>query len=212
MLQCIVVASLQACVSAMTPMDICCSYRFTVTQHQCTTALVRAICIPQCSVLRCKTGSMQACVTAMTPMEVCCSYRYAVTQHQCTEALVRAICIPHCSVLLCKTGSLQACVTAMTPMKTCCSHRCAVTQHQCTATLVRAINIPHCSVRSAKQAHCYQTDSVSLCTTFTYCHNKSTLSTQHHKLTTVQSAWQCLLVLRWLQHTAPTCCAHFQEL
>ncbi len=61
-------------------------------QHQCTAALVRATCIPHCSVLLCKTGSQQGCITAVTPLKICASYRCAVTQHQCTAALVRAKC------------------------------------------------------------------------------------------------------------------------
>jgi len=66
------------CVTTITPMDSCLSYRCAVTKHQCTPALFRAKCIPHCSVL---------CVT---------------------EALVKAKCLPHYSLLLCKPGSQQA--------------------------------------------------------------------------------------------------------
>ena len=46
-----------------TPMQICSSYRWAVTQHQSSLALLRAKCNPHCSVLLCKTGSQHACVT-----------------------------------------------------------------------------------------------------------------------------------------------------
>ena len=48
------------CVTALTPMEMCSSYRCAVTQPQCTAARFRAICSPHCSVLLCKTGSQQA--------------------------------------------------------------------------------------------------------------------------------------------------------
>ena len=73
-------ASQLACVTVITPMKICSSYRCAVTQEQCTAALGRANCIPHCSVLLCKTGSQLACVTAITPTETCSSHRCAVTQ------------------------------------------------------------------------------------------------------------------------------------
>ena len=81
-------------VTAITPMEICCSYRCAVTQQQCTAALGRANCIPHCSKLLCKTGSQLVWVTAITPMEICCSYRCAVTQQQCTAALGRSTGFP----------------------------------------------------------------------------------------------------------------------
>ena len=56
------------CVTAVTPMEICSSYRCPVTHHTCSATLFRAKCNPHCSVLLCKTGSQQA---------VChCSYTY----------------------------------------------------------------------------------------------------------------------------------------
>ena len=48
------------CITAVTPMEICSSYRCAVTQQQCTAALFGAKCIPYCSVLLCTTGSQQA--------------------------------------------------------------------------------------------------------------------------------------------------------
>ncbi len=104
------------CVTAVSPVEICFSYRCAVTQHQCTAALFKANCIPYCSVLLCKTGSHRQCVTAVTPVEICSSYRCAVTQHQCSATSFRAKCSPHCSVLLCKAGSQQALCQ--------CSHTC----------------------------------------------------------------------------------------
>ena len=139
----------QACITAITPMKLCCSYRCAVTQHQCTgITLFRAKCSAHCSVLLCKTGlQLYHCITptklcchqvcSYTYDQICCSCRCAVTQHQCTITLFRAKCSAHCSVLLCKTGLQLACITAITPMKICCSYRCAVNQHQCTVTLFR---------------------------------------------------------------------------
>jgi len=95
------------CVTVITPMKICFSYRCAVSQHRCTAALVLAKCSPHCSASA-KQGHSMHCVTVITPMKICCSYRYALSQHQCTAALVLAKCSPHCSVLLCKTGSQHA--------------------------------------------------------------------------------------------------------
>ena len=72
----------QACITAITPMKICSSYRCALIQHQNTAALIWAKCSPHCSQLQCKTGPQQACVTATTPMKVYSSYRCAVSQHQ----------------------------------------------------------------------------------------------------------------------------------
>ena len=82
----------------------CSSQRCAVSQQKCTAALVKAKCIPLCSVVVCKTGSQQACDSAITPLEICYSYRCSVSQQKCTAALVWAECILHCLVLLCKTG------------------------------------------------------------------------------------------------------------
>ena len=48
------------CVTAVTPVEICSSYRFAVAQHQCTAALFKAKCSPHCAVLVYKPGSQQA--------------------------------------------------------------------------------------------------------------------------------------------------------
>ena len=48
------------CVTALTPVELCPSYRCAVTQHKCSATLFRAKCNPHCSVLLCKRGSQQA--------------------------------------------------------------------------------------------------------------------------------------------------------
>ena len=78
------------CVTAVTPKEICSSYRCAVTQHQCTATLFRANCCPHCSMLLCKTGLQQVCITAITPLQICSSYRCAVMQHQSHAAQVMA--------------------------------------------------------------------------------------------------------------------------
>ena len=113
-----------------------------VTQHQKTATVFSAKCIPQCSLLLCKTGLQQACITAITPVKICSLYRCAVTHHQGTATLFRAKCSPHCSLLLCKTGLQQACITAITPVKICSSYRCAVTHDQ------RHCNAVFCKMQS----------------------------------------------------------------
>ncbi len=87
--------SQQACVTAITPIEICYSDRCAVSQLKCTATLVWAKCSSHCSVLLCKTGSQQACVTATRPMEICCSYKCAVSRLKCTAALVWAKCSSH---------------------------------------------------------------------------------------------------------------------
>ena len=155
--------SQHACVTAITPMMICSSYKCAVTHHQCTAALVLANCIHHCPVLLCKTGSACLCL--------CNTYTFmsavAAAQVLCTDPHTNALqihqhhCIHHCPVLLCNcnyTGSQHACVTAITPMhdvaitpeKICCSYKCAVTHHQCTAALVLANCIHHCPVLLCK--------------------------------------------------------------
>ncbi len=86
--------SQHACVTAITPMNICCSHKCAVIHHQSTASLVLANCIPLCPVLLCKTGSQHACVTAITPMKACCSHKCALIHHQCTAALVLANAFP----------------------------------------------------------------------------------------------------------------------
>ena len=83
--------SQHACVTAITPMKICCSHKCAVIHHRCTAALVLANCIPHCPMLLCKTGSQHACVTAITPTEICCSHKRSVIHHKSTAALVLAI-------------------------------------------------------------------------------------------------------------------------
>ena len=126
-----------ACVNAITPMKICCSYTCAVT-HQCTAAVVLSRCVYHCPVVLCKTGSQHACVTAIPPMKVSCSYKCAVTHQQGTAALVLAKCIYHCPVLLCKTVCANASVQILS------SSRFARTLHQFNATLFLAKNTPHC--------------------------------------------------------------------
>jgi len=46
--------SQKACVIIGTPTEICCSYRWAVTQQQCTAALLKAKCNLHCFVLQCK--------------------------------------------------------------------------------------------------------------------------------------------------------------
>ena len=60
-----------ACFTAITPMEVCSSFRGAVSQLNYTAALVWAECIPHCSVVLCKTGKQLACFTAITPTEVC---------------------------------------------------------------------------------------------------------------------------------------------
>ena len=56
------------CVTAVTPIKICSSYRCSVAHHICSATLFSAKCNPHCSVLLCKRGSQQA---------VChCTYTY----------------------------------------------------------------------------------------------------------------------------------------
>ena len=56
----------QACVTAITPMGTCSSYRSALSQLKGTPARVWASCISQCSVMLCKTGLQQAYVIAIT--------------------------------------------------------------------------------------------------------------------------------------------------
>ena len=110
------------------------SYRCAVTQHQGTATLVKANCIPDSSVLLCKTGSQQACVTASAPIDICCSYRCAVTQHQC---------IAQCCFA--KQVHSRHCVPAITLLDMCCSYRCKdPTPIHCSTGLAKFI--AHCSV------------------------------------------------------------------
>ena len=97
------------CVTAVTPVESCYSYRCAVTQHKCTADLFKANCNPHCSVLLWQTGSQQALFDCShTCGGLLSSYWCAVTHHECTAALFRAKCNFCCSMLLCKTASQQA--------------------------------------------------------------------------------------------------------
>ncbi len=52
---------------AITPMQVCCSYRYAVTHNQCPATLVLAKCTSHRSVMLCKIGSQQPGVAAITP-------------------------------------------------------------------------------------------------------------------------------------------------
>ena len=95
------------CMTAITPMKLCCSYRCAVNQHQCTASLLFAKCshpLLSAALQDRLAAGMYHCITAVTPTKLCWSYRCAVTQHQCTATLFFAKCSAHSSVLLCKTG------------------------------------------------------------------------------------------------------------
>jgi hypothetical protein len=126
-------------VTAMTPVQLCCSYRCAVTQHQCTAAQVLAKCRTHCSVLLCKTGSQHA---------LChCNYT-------CEDLLFIQVCSEsepmHCSTGFGKMHSALFSVALQNRLTACtmslqlhlCSFdahtKCAFSQHQCTAALVFA--------------------------------------------------------------------------
>jgi len=126
-------------------MQICSSYRWAVSQHQCNAALLRAKRAAQCSLLPCKTGSQLALCDCV------CTYADMLFIHVCSEPAPM-----HCSAQgeiasLLFSAALQtsltacACATVVTPMEICYSCRGEVMQHQCTAALVNAKCNPHCS-------------------------------------------------------------------
>ena len=132
--------SQQACVTAITPMEICSSYRCAVSQQKCTAALGKAECSVHCSKLcRCNytRGSLLFIQVCSDPSPVYCN-TVCSKQHS------------HCLVLLCKTDSQKSCVGAITPVEVCSSCRCAMTQNQCTETLFLANIIPHCFEKLCK--------------------------------------------------------------
>jgi len=99
----------QACVSANTPVEICCSCSCAMTHDKCTATLFLAKSSHHCPVLLyAKQVHSKLSVPAITPVEICSSYSCAMTHHKCTAALLLAKCNPHCSVLFCKTGAQQA--------------------------------------------------------------------------------------------------------
>ena len=135
-------------------MQICSSYRYAVSQHQCTAALPRAKLAHQCSVLLCKTGSQLA---------LChCSYSYAdlIFIHMCSESAQM-----HCSTAQSKMSSPVSSFALQNRLTACtlslCLHLCRFALHtgmQCASTNA----LQHCpeqneltSVQccSAKQAH-----------------------------------------------------------
>ncbi len=144
-------------------MEICCSYRCAVTQHQCTAALVWAKCNPHCSELLCKTGSQHALCHCNYTFEDLLPIQVCSEPANCTAALLWANAIPTVQCCSAKQAHIMHYIIATTPVKICCSYRCAVTQHQCTAALVWAKCSPHCSVLLCKTGskhalcHCHYT-------------------------------------------------------
>ncbi len=88
------------------PMKVCSSYRFAVTQHQCTAALHKTKCIPNAQCCSAKQADTRPLSLQIHPMKVCSSYTFALTQHQCTAALLRAYL--HSTLI---SAALQARVT-----------------------------------------------------------------------------------------------------
>ena len=127
-----VAGSQQHCVTAITPMKICCSYRCAVTHHQCTATLILAKCTPHCSVLLCKTGWQQPCVTAIAPMKIHCAYSCAMHP---PPRLAAALC--HCNYTYEDLLFIQVCKNPP-PM-------------HCNTDFGNALHTAQCC--SAKQAH-----------------------------------------------------------
>ena len=130
------------CDTAVTPVDICCSYRCAMSQHQCTATLLRAKCsqCPDSSVLlytyafadRLAAGS----VTLQSHLWICCSF--AVPNID-TATLLRV-----CMQDRLAAGSVTLHTYGYLLFIQVCS------QHQCTATLLRAKCSPHSSVLLCK--------------------------------------------------------------
>ena len=138
-------------VTAVTPVEICSSYRCLVPHYKCTAALFRAKSNPHCPVLLCKTGSQKA---------VCqCSYT-------CGDLLfIQVSSDPaqmHCRSVQGKIQALlfiaalqnsltQGKVTLQSHLWRFASCICAVTQHKCSAA--------HCSAllckTASQQARCH---------------------------------------------------------
>ena len=147
------------CVTAVTPMEICSSYRCAVTQ-QSTAARFRAKCSFHCSVLLCKTGSQQA---------VChCSYTYGdllfiqVCSDQATKHCSKVQGKNAVSTVQCcsaKQAHSRQCVTAVTPMEILLFIQVCSDPTQSTAARFRAKCSFHCSVLLCKtgsqQAVCH---------------------------------------------------------
>jgi len=124
------------CVTAITPMQICCSYNCAVTQHQCSAALLRAKCIPHCPVMLCKTGSQHA---------LChCSYTYA--------ALLL--------IQLCSDPTPMLCSTAQGKMQPPLS--CDALQNRLTACPV-SLQLHLCRFAFHTGVHCLSTNALQQC-------------------------------------------------
>ncbi len=194
--------------SAVTPMEICSSNRYAVTQHQCTAALFRAKCSPHCSVLLCKTGSQQAVRLY--------SYTYG-------DLLITQVCSDpapmHCRSV---QGTLQsplfsaALQNRLTPgsvslqihlSRVCSSYRCAVTQHQCIAALFMAKCNPHCSVLLCKsgsqQAVCHCSHSYGDLLFMQVCSEPAPMH-----CSSVQGNMQSPLFSAALQNSVTPCMSH----
>ena len=131
-------------------------------QHRSTAALVRAKCVPHCSVLLWKTGLQDAlchCIYTYGDFLFIQVYEDPTPMH-CSFAEGK-MPSPLFNAALQNRLTSRQCGTAVTPIKMCSSYRCAVTQPQCTAALFRAKCSPHCSVLLCKtglqQAVCHCT-------------------------------------------------------
>jgi len=134
-------------VTAVTPVEICHSYRCAVSKHSKTAALFRANRIPHCSVLLLKTGSQQAlCHCNYTcgdlPFIQVCSEQ-ALKNCSTIQGKMHS----HCSVSS-ATRLTAGSVSLQLHLEICHSYRCAVSKHPKTAALFRANCNPHCSVSS----------------------------------------------------------------
>ena len=83
-------AQIMQCVTAVTPVEICSSYRCALTSPNTLQLCSGQNAVPTVQSCSAKEGHSRQCVTAVTPIEICSSYRCALTQPQCTAALFRA--------------------------------------------------------------------------------------------------------------------------
>ena len=104
------IASQHACATAITPMELCPSYRCALMQDICTAALVRAKQLPHCSVLLCKPASQHACATAITYGDLPCI-------QVCSDSNPM-----HCSTGQGKTASRQFSAALQTSLTACLCH------------------------------------------------------------------------------------------
>ncbi len=134
-------SSQDACVTAITPMEICSSYRCAVMQHQCLAALVRAEQLPHCSVVLCKTGSQHACVIAIK------NYGDLLFIQVCSDATPM-----HCSTGHGKTAAPLVSAALQTKLTGCLGH-CNYTYGDLLFTQVCSDATPmHCSSGHGKTA------------------------------------------------------------